>query len=85
MHFKMINKISLVIIQSYYNIIDYIPHVVYFIHMTHLFYNRKSHLFHPSPHPLPLWLLRVFVSICESISVLLGLVICFLFLDFTYK
>ena len=69
MHFKMINKISLVIIQSYYNIIDYIPHVVYFIHMTHLFYNRKSHLYFT--HHLILFPFGYYMFLSVSVSLFL--------------
>ena len=62
-HFKMIATINLlsVIIQIYYIFIDYIPHTVYFIPMTHLFCNWKfvplnlPHLFLSSPHLFPLW------------------------------
>ena len=42
--------------QRYYIVIDYIPHIVHFLPVTHLFCNGKfvpinlSHLFFSSPH-----------------------------------
>ena len=35
---------SLVIIQSYYNNIDYIPYVVHYILVTYSFYKQSLHL-----------------------------------------
>ena len=85
----MIIEISLVTIchQSYYNIIDYIPHVAHFIPVTHLFCNWKfiPHTLPKSPyftHP-PVSLSSgnhpFVLCICESASVLLCFSICFVF------
>lgn len=57
--------------QSYYNIIDYIPCAVHFTSVVYLFYNWKFvlliplNLFHPLPHSPPFggWLSSFNVSL----------------------
>ena len=80
-----------VTIQSYYNIVDYIPHAVHFIPMTHLFYNWKfvplnlPHLFHSSPHTPPLWqppVCSLYLWVCFCFVTFVHL---FCFLDSVYK
>ena len=59
--------------QSYYNIIDYVPYGVHYIPVIYLFYNWKfvplnlPHLFHSFPPPLsPLTITSLF-SVYESL------------------
>ena len=71
-------------------VIDYIPHTVHFITMTHLFCNwnfiplNLPYLFFSSPNPIPLEITCLF-SASITISVLLHLFICFVFLNSPYK
>ena len=71
--------------QSYDNIIDYIPYVVRFITVIYLFYNWKFvlrnslHLFHPYSFPLLAALNEFVLCIYESVSILLCLFIFFVF------
>ena len=90
----MITTISLVIIYHHTKILHYYwlysPHL-HFILVIHLFCNWKfgpfnfRHLFHSSPYLLPSGNHQNLLVLCiyDSVSVLLGLFLCFLFLDST--
>ena len=80
----------LYIIQSYYNITDYIPHVIHYISETVPFITGSFYLVISltnfalsfSPPDGDHWFV---LCICESVSVLLYLLISFVLLDSPYK
>ena len=82
--------VSLVTIQRYYTVIDFVSHTVHSIPVTYLFCNWTfvplyfPHLFHSSPYPSLLWHLPVcslYLTITDLLSVSMTLFLfCYIFL-----
>ena len=72
----MLSLVTIVTMQAYCNIFDYIPYSVHYVPVTYLFYNWKFvhlnhlHLFHPTLIRLPSGDHQFVLCIYEPVSLL---------------